>query len=491
MSDDLATLVAGARRAARTMASLDASARETALVGLVDHLESSRAVIEAANKMDKEAAAKASLAAPLLKRLDVEGAKFDGMLRKVDEVRALADPVGVVQRATELDAGLELYRVSCPIGVLCVIFESRPEAAVQISALALKSANAVILKGGKEAAHTNAALVAAMQGALSAGGVIPPEAISLVASRDEVAALLCLHGEIDLIVPRGSNALVSSIMANTSIPVLGHADGVCAVYLDRAANVETAVAVAVDAKTDYPVACNAAETILVHRDALATAWPAVAAALLAKGVVILADDETRSAAGALGAVVGGGAGGGAIVAAAAADFRTEFGALRVAAKAVGSVDEAVDHINGHGSHHTDAIVTEDDAAADAFVRRVDSAGVYVNASTRFADGNRYGFGAEVGVSTNRVHSRGPMGVEGLLIFKYLLYGGGHTAAQFSSGERAFTHRPLPLRLPAGRGAAGAAARAWRRWLGGRRAAELVVAAAVGVGIGWIVARGRR
>ena len=237
MSDDLATLVAGARRAARTMASLDASAREAALVGLVDHLESSRAVIEAANKMDKEAAAKASLAAPLLKRLDVEGAKFDGMLRKVDEVRALADPVGVVQRATELDAGLELYRVSCPIGVLCVIFESRPEAAVQISALALKSANAVILKGGKEAAHTNSALVAAMQGALAAaGGAIPPEAISLVASRDEVAALLQLHGQIDLIVPRGSNALVSSIMRATSIPVLGHADGVCSVYIDASAN---------------------------------------------------------------------------------------------------------------------------------------------------------------------------------------------------------------------------------------------------------------
>jgi len=446
---DLEEMVALSRTAARALAGVDASTRDAALEAMRDQLRESRAVIEAANRLDKKAAEEAGLETPLLKRLDIEGPKFEAMLEKVEDVRKISDPVGSLQMATELDAGLRLFRIACPIGVIAVIFESRPEAAVQIASLAIKSANAVILKGGREAANTNAALVGAIQAALTTlsaaggkGGVRfpPPEAVQLVATRGEVNALLSMHGKIDLVIPRGSNALVSHIMANTRIPVMGHADGICAVYLDESAQPSTAVACVVDSKCDYPVACNAAETLLLHTAVLRTVWPEVAAALLVKGVQLRCDGASRAA---LKSLSSSSVAEGQVVDAAEPDFVTEFGALTLAVCCVGGVGEAVDHINSHGSHHTDCIITESQSAVEHFTRNVDSAGVYVNASTRFADGQRYGFGAEVGVSTNRIHSRGPMGVEGLLIHKYILRGAGHKAADYGAGKRSFTHKALP------------------------------------------------
>ena len=470
-SKELAKNVKEARVAARAMAALSAADREKALSAMRASLEQHRDVIEKANAMDIATAKTKSLPDALQGRLNVSGKKFDGMLSKVDEVKAVPDPLGVVSRKTELDKGLELSRVACPIGVICVIFESRPEAAVQIASLTIRSGNAVILKGGKEAANTNAALVHAMQCGLAASGVMPASAVQLVQTREEISELLNMHGQIDLIVPRGSNELVSHIMKNTSIPVwghalnpdpnpspgpgpnpnpnpdpepdqvLGHADGICSVYLDESAVVETAVRVAVDSKIDYPVACNAAEKLVVHRGALKTALPAVCEALLAKGVELRADDESFAL---LSARVPAAVREGKLKRATPQDFRTEFGGLVMAVKVVENLGDAANHINEHSSHHTDCIVAADAAAVEYFMRHIDSAGVYANASTRFADGQRYGFGAEVGVSTNRIHARGPVGVEGLLIYKYLLYGEGQIVAEYSSGAKSFKHNPLPL-----------------------------------------------
>lgn len=446
--ESLDSLAAAARSAARASAGLSSSARDVALVSMQKALEEAREEIEEANALDKKNAVTANLGMPLLKRLDLCGAKFDSMLRKIDEVKALADPVGQVSMATELDKDLCLYRVSTPIGVVAVIFESRPEAAVQIASLAIKSANALILKGGKEAVNTNAALVRAMQKGLRGSATIPAEAVQLVSSREEVGALLKMVGSIDLVVPRGSNQLVQDIMARTRIPVMGHADGICHVYLDESANPEAAVGIVVDSKTDYPVACNAMECLLVNRKALVDVWPLVAGALLRAGVELRADDDCIAALNA--------ASGGAetallseslLLRATEEDYRCEFGRLAMAVKCVDSVEEAVAHVNSYGSHHTDAIVAEDHRALEHFLKYVDSAGVYANASTRFADGQRYGFGAEVGVSTNRIHSRGPMGVEGLMIYKYVLQGRGHTVSELNSSGRGFLHRQLPLVLP--------------------------------------------
>jgi len=341
----LSTLAADAREAARVMAGLGAAARAAALHALRRELAASRDAIETANRLDKEAAKAAGLGAPLARRLDVEGPKFEDMLSKVDDVISISDPVGAVQLATKLDSGLNLYRVACPIGVLCVIFESRPEAAVQIASLALKSANAVILKGGKEAVHTNAALVSAMRRALvglekaapaGAASSPPPAAIQLVATRDEVGALLALHGQIDLVIPRGSNALVSNIMNSTRIPVMGHADGICSVYLHSAADASVAARVVVDSKTNYPVACNAAETLLLHEDTMrSSTWPTVATALVDAGVALRCDSASLSALEqSAGEVLRHAIAGGKIVPAKDEDFSTEFLALTMAVRAL-------------------------------------------------------------------------------------------------------------------------------------------------------------
>jgi len=428
------TIAQNARKAAWQLAPLPPDVKDAALRAAKLEIESSRQEILLANQADKRDADQmvraGTLSGALAKRLDIEGAKLDGILAGVDDVIRLPDPVGRVDYACRLDDGLELFRVSCPIGVVGVIFEARPDAAVQISALGLKSANAVILKGGREAERTNRALVEAIRRGIARVPGFPADAVQLISTREEVREMLALDSFIDLIIPRGSNELVRSIMDSTRIPVLGHADGICAVYIDKAADVAKAAAVAVDSKAQYPAVCNAAETLLVHREALARVLPEVGRRLREAKVELRADRE-------------------AIVhlpgakPASPEDFRTEFLDLILAVKTVASLEEAVDHINRHGSHHTDAIVTEDASAAEYFLSRVDSAGVFHNASTRFADGYRYGFGAEVGISTNKTHARGPVGLEGMVIYKYKLRGSGHAVADFGPGKKAYLHERLP------------------------------------------------
>ena len=353
------------------------------------------------------------------------------MIAGVRAVAALGDPVGRVLRHTLLDDGLELQQVASPIGVVAAIFEARPDAMTQIAALALRSGNAAILKAGSEATNTARALASAIHGALDGDVHVPSDAIALVEGREAVDVLLGLPEYIDLVVPRGSKALVRSIQARTRIPVLGHAEGVCHVYIDAAADATMAIDIVVDAKVQYPAACNAVEVVLVHRDAAAVVPPLVDR-LLAHGVTIAACARCRSL-----------APGRPLDLATESDWRTEFGELRLALCLVDDLTEAVAQVNEHGSHHTDAIVTADPAAAAYFLAHVDSASVMHNASTRFADGFRYGLGAEVGVSTGKLHARGPVGLDGLMSARWLLRGSGQVVSTYSgAAARPFRHERI-------------------------------------------------
>ncbi|KAK4525795.1 hypothetical protein GAYE_SCF16G3704 [Galdieria yellowstonensis] len=421
-----------ARKAALSFQSCSTKKKNEALQVMKEKILSSKNEILEANQKDLKAAQEQNLETPLLKRLDLSSSgKLESLLQGISAVQNLEDPVGKVTLATELDHGLELYRVSCPLGVLCIIFESRPDAAVQISSLAIKSCNAVILKGGKEAERTNRALVDCIRNALESVQ-LSPDVVQLVSTREEIKSLLALEQYIDMVIPRGSNSLVRYIKENTKIPVMGHADGICAVYVDKDAEEQKAIDIVLDSKTQYPAVCNATETLLIHRQLLSSVFPKIATALSERGVVMKCDEESRKAL----------PEGVKAEAAQESDYSTEFLNFTIAIKTVGDVHEAIEHINSHGSGHTDCIVTEDKVARDLFFALVDSAGVYHNASTRFADGFRYGFGAEVGVSTNKIHARGPVGLEGLLIYKYRLYGNGHTVAPYAKGEKELTHKPI-------------------------------------------------
>ncbi|KAF3921132.1 hypothetical protein ABW21_db0200863 [Orbilia brochopaga] len=392
----------------------------------------------------EELVAQGKLSQSLVKRLDLrrEG-KYEDMLQGIKDVRELEDPVGKTTMATKLDDGLTLHRYTTPIGTLLIIFEARPEVIANISSLAIKSGNAAILKGGKESTHSFAAIASVISEALSSTA-IPPGAIQLVQSREAVKELLDQDTYIDLVIPRGGNELVRYIKENTKIPVMGHADGLCATYIHEDADTKTAIDVIVDAKTDYPAACNATETVIVHSNVLTTVLPSVIAALQAKGVFVRCDEESLNALHAVPDSVLSTAGKTILQTATAEDFDTEFLDLIIAIKTVNSLQEAVAHINAHGSGHTDCIITSSQTAADEFCRMVDSAGVYWNASTRFADGYRYGFGTEVGISTNKVHARGPVGLEGLMIYKYVVRGHGHTAAMYGAGGRKYLHEKMEI-----------------------------------------------
>jgi glutamate-5-semialdehyde dehydrogenase len=335
----------------------------------------------------------------------------------------------VRQLHRELDAGLVLERVSVPLGVLGVIFEARPDAVMQIASLAIRSGNGAMLKGGREASRSCAAILEALREGL-ANSAVDPQALELLTSREESLGLLKLDGLVDLIIPRGSNELVRFIQDNTRIPVLGHADGICHLYVDREVDVAQALRIAVDAKTQYPAACNTIETLLLHQQSapafLAVALPAFAAA----GVQLRGDAASQAL--------------GVSESASDDDWRSEYSDLVLSVRVVESLDQALEHIGRYGSRHTDAICTTNPSTAETFLRSVDSAGVYVNCSTRFADGFRYGFGAEVGISTQTLPPRGPVGLEGLVTYRYLMRGDGHIAADYASGERSFTHRDLPL-----------------------------------------------
>jgi glutamate-5-semialdehyde dehydrogenase len=368
----------------------------------------------------------------MLARLRVTDRGIAQMAKQVREVAGLADPLGKRLAATELDNGLVLIKESCPLGVVGVIFESRPDVVPQLASLGLKSGNAVIMKGGSEAAATNEVLVAIWREALAKFPNVPTDSITLLQTRADVLDLLSQDQNVDLIIPRGSYELVQYVMQHSRIPVLGHGEGICHVYVDRAADLDKAVAISYDAKVQYPAVCNAAETLLVHEGIAREFLPKVVAKLKEAGV------EIRGCARTLALLPKEG-----LVAATDKDWRTEYSALILSIKIVGNLDEAIDHINRYGSHHTDAIVTEDSEAAAKFLNEVDSAGVFHNASTRFADGFRYGFGAEVGISNGKLHARGPMGLEGLTTYKYKLYGSGQVVADYVSGKKHFTHRRLP------------------------------------------------
>ena len=427
-----ADIARAAKHASFALAAAPSNIRNHALLSVAAALRAKAAHIFAANEKDMEAAEKEGLSAPALKRLRFDDHKLNDVCLGLEQLAAMEDPIGREQLRTELADGLVLSRISCPIGVIGVIFESRPDALVQIGGLCLKSGNAVLLKGGREALHTNEALFAVLRDASAVCG-LPEGWCGLLTTREDVGVMLGMDEDIDLIIPRGSNAFVRYIMENSRIPVLGHSDGVCHVYVDADCDAQMAARIAVDAKTQYPAACNAAETLLIHSAQLKGALPVIGRALVQAGVELHADERAREALYACGV---------ASTKATDADWGHDYLAPELAVRVVDSLEEAIAYINARGSHHTDCIVTRDEGAAGRFFALVDSAGVYQNCSTRFADGYRYGFGAEVGISTGKIHARGPMGLEGLCSYKYILRGHGDIVADFAEGRRSFTHKRL-------------------------------------------------
>ncbi|RFN52490.1 glutamate-5-semialdehyde dehydrogenase [Fusarium flagelliforme] len=437
-----------AKTSSFTLATLPASERNNALEAIHAALTASRDDILAANAKDlelaKKAASEGGLSQALVSRLDLgKKGKWEDMLKGILDVRDLDDPVGQIQMRTKLDDDLMMERVSCPIGVLLIIFEARPEVIANIASLAIKSGNAAILKGKPPFFYYLTSLsrtltVSQVISSALESTKVPNSAIQLVTTRDAIAELLAQDRYIDLVIPRGSNELVRYIKESTKIPVLGHADGLCHIYLTASADKDKAITAIVDSKTSYPAACNAVETLLVQESALNTVFPGVASALAAKGVSLRVDEASKAAIASL-SLEG-------VQDATPQDYDTEHLSLTIGVKTVSSIDEAITHINTHGSHHTDAIMTSDSAEAERFMNEVDSAGVYWNAATRLADGMRYGFGTEVGISTNKIHSRGPVGLDGLTIYKYKIRGDYQATADYGDGEgkKPWKHEKLSL-----------------------------------------------
>ncbi|MDJ0679254.1 MAG: glutamate-5-semialdehyde dehydrogenase [Xenococcaceae cyanobacterium MO_167.B52] len=416
------------RQAARKLAVLSTKDRNQALEAIAEALTIATPQILEANIADCEAAEKDGISPSLYARLKLGESKLKSAIAGVRDVAKLADPVGTVQIHRELDAGLVLKRVTCPLGVLGIIFEARPEALIQITSLAIKSGNGVILKGGREAIRSCQALTQIIQQAL-AKTEVSPDTVQLLTTREEIKELLDLDQYVDLIIPRGSNSFVRYVQDNTRIPVLGHADGICHLYIDLSANIETALSIAIDAKTHYPAACNAIETLLVHKDIAPKILPQIASALTEKDVELRGDAATSE-------II-------AVKPTREEDWSAEYSDLILAIKVTDSLEDAIAHINNYGSKHTEAIVTEDKERAEQFLNQVDAAGVYHNCSTRFADGFRYGFGAEVGISTQQMPPRGPVGLEGLVTYKYQVTGQGHIAATYTGNNaKPFTHKDI-------------------------------------------------
>jgi glutamate-5-semialdehyde dehydrogenase len=428
-SPDVRDAAVAARAAGGKLARLPAEGRAALLRDLAAALaeRATREGLLAANAADLQRARAEGVAPALVKRLGLDDKKLDGVSDGLRQLAAMPDLVGRAAVRRELDDGLVLERVACPLGLLGVVFESRPDALVQIVGLAWKSGNAVLLKGGREALGSNRALAAIVHRVLAAHDIDARAAV-LLEAREEVAAVLGLHGLVDLVVARGSSEFVQHIQQTSRIPVMGHAAGVCHVYLHGAAEPAMAARLAVDGKTTYPAACNATETLLWDEEA-GLALDACVEALRGAGVELRGCAETRRRHP-------------EIAPATDADFGVEFGALILSIKRVRDLDEALRHIDAHGSRHTEAIVTADEAAAARFLAEVDAAGVFHNASTRFADGYRYGLGAEVGISTDKLHARGPVGVDGLLTYRWLLHGHGQVTSAYGPGGRKFKHRDL-------------------------------------------------
>lgn len=424
-----------ARVAALQLANVSTSVKDAALRRAASAILENRELVLSANAKDVEFAERlrrrGKLSKAFVDRLKLNEHKLNDVVAMVESVAELEDPIGKTLYSMELDENLELYKVSCPIGVIGAIFEARPDVLPQISSLCLKSGNAVILKGGKEARHSNEALFELIREATEGAG-IPEGWIQLIEARGEVRELLRLEEYIDLLVPRGSKEFIKYIQTNTRIPVLGHSEGICHIYVDEHADLQKALEICYDAKVQYPAVCNAVETLLVHRAIAPRFLPALAERYASAGVEIRGDERTRK-----------------IIKAKKAtekDWRTEYLDLIISIKIVDDIDEAIDHINTYGSRHTDSIVTEDKRAALKFLEGVDSSSVMLNTSTRFSDGYRYGLGAEVGISTGKIHARGPVGLEGLTSSKYYLLGDGQVVATYlEPSAKRFTHKPLQKR----------------------------------------------
>ena len=413
------------KQTAPALAATSNTSRNAALEAIAVALEKAREEIFAANAKDLAAAEANGVSGATKKRLKFDAGKLADCISGLRQLEMLPDPLNKITLARELDEGLRLYRTTVPIGVIGVIFEARPDALVQIASLCIKSGNCAILKGGKETANTNKLLFTLIKDAVIRAG-LPESCLLQAEAHSEIDELLACDQDVDLLIPRGSNKFVRYIMENTKIPVMGHSSGICHVYADKACDQEAALPVIVDAKIQYAAACNAMETLLVDRAIAAEFLPKAARALEEAGVRLRGTAEVNS-----------------IVPVELMDedeFATEYGDLICSVKLVDGVEEAITHINTYGSHHTDAILTEDPATAALFLQMVDSAGVYHNCSTRFADGYRYGFGAEVGISTGKIHARGPVGLEGLVTYKYKLFGTGQIVADYASGKKQFHHR---------------------------------------------------
>ena len=409
------------KEASLILASSSEMLRNDALEAVCEGLRSRREEIIAANESDVAKATEEGLPQPIIKRLRFDDKKTDDCIAGAMDLVAMRDPLFRVLLRRKLDTGLELTRITCPIGVIGVIFESRPDALVQIACLCIKSGNGVVLKGGSEAKATNRILYEVIREAGAKAG-LPEDFAMLLEEREEIGQLLSCDEDVDLLIPRGSNSFVKYIMDNTSIPVMGHADGICHVYVDEAADLEKATPVVIDSKTQYPAACNAVETLLVNKKIADDFLPALAEA--ADGRIEFRGDERTVQ------MI-------SCEPASDEDDSSEYLDNILSIRIVDDMEEAIDHINRFGSHHTDCIITENMERAEEFMSRVDSAGVYSNCSTRFADGYRYGFGAEVGISTGKLHARGPVGLDGLVTYRYQLRGGGHIVADYAEGKRSF------------------------------------------------------
>jgi glutamate-5-semialdehyde dehydrogenase len=432
---DIAVQVLRARRAARELARFSAAQRNQVLLAAADRLQAREAEILKANREDCEALEqeiRAGTASPaLLKRLKTSSAGVNDMARQIRDVARLEDPLGRVLSTTELDDGLTLQKVSCALGVVAVIFESRPDVVPQVGSLAIKTGNGLVLKAGAEAQQTNLVLVSVWHEALAAVSPSLRHAICSLADRADVARILEMDRDIDLVVPRGSTEFVNYVFQHSRIPVLGHGSGICHIYVDSAADLSMARAVIIDAKTQYPAACNSVEKVLVHKDVAAEFVPELVSALQSARVEVRGCSQTakllpRSQ----------------IIPATEEDWHTEYGDLKITIKVVSDTAQAIEHINHYGSRHTESILTRDARAAELFMDEVDAASVFHNASTRFADGFRYGLGAELGISNSKLHARGPVGLEGLLTYKYKLHGSGQTVSDYARGKRTFKHRRI-------------------------------------------------
>jgi glutamate-5-semialdehyde dehydrogenase len=434
-ASDIHHLIRRARKAAHVLAALSGARRNEALHAAAKAIEARAEEILAANEKDcvaaQQAVERGELSRAMFARLRTTERGIAEMAARVREVAQLPDPLHRRLSTMMLDDDLVLHKETCPLGVVGVVFESRPDVVPQISSLALKSGNAVCLKGGAEAAESNAVLVAIWRDALSAFPDIPVDSVVLIHTREDVAQILTLHDEIDLIVPRGSNEFVRYVTEHSRIPVLGHGEGICHVYVHGDADLQKAIDVAYDSKVQYPAVCNAMETLLVHEEIAPVFLPPMIAEFLKAGVEVRGCARTMEL-----------AGGQEVITATEEDWKKEYSDLIVSIKVVAGVNEAIEHINRYGSRHTESIVTESHDVAARFMEFVDAANVFQNASTRFSDGFRYGLGAEVGISTGKLHARGPVGLEGLTIYKYKLFGKGQTVASYSKGQRTFKHRSI-------------------------------------------------